>query len=54
MGEDYIGNNEVGSKCHQKRMNFELNIPDELRRNISLAKSGIGRNCIMYAKLRGI
>jgi len=34
MGEDYIGNNEVGSKCHRKRMNFELNIPDELRRNI--------------------
>lgn len=56
MGEDYIGNNEVGSKCHQKRINFELNIPDELRRNIyiSLAKSGIGRSCIMYAKLRGI
>jgi 2-polyprenyl-3-methyl-5-hydroxy-6-metoxy-1,4-benzoquinol methylase len=34
MGEDYIGNNEVGNKCHQKRMNFELNITDELRRNI--------------------
>jgi len=34
MREDYIGNYKVGSKCHQKRTNFELNIPDELRRNI--------------------
>jgi len=34
MSEDYIGNNEVGSKCHQKRMNFELSLSDELRRNI--------------------
>jgi len=34
MGEDYIGNDEVGSKCHQKRMQFELSLPEELRRNI--------------------
>jgi len=34
MGEDYIGNDEVGSKCHQKRMKFELSLPDELRRDI--------------------
>ena len=55
MGENYIGNDEVGSKCHQKRMNFELNLPDEIRRNIyeSLAELGIGRVCIVYAKLSG-
>ena len=34
IGEDYIGNDEVGSKCHQKRMKFELSLPDELRRDI--------------------
>ncbi len=34
MGEDYIENYKVGSKCHQKRMEFELNIPDEIRRDI--------------------
>lgn len=56
MGENYLGNDEVGSKCHQKRMKFELSLPDELRRNIYiyLTKLGIGRNCIVYAKLRGI
>ena len=34
MGEDYVGNDKVGSRCHQKRMKFELNIPDEIRRDI--------------------
>ena len=55
MEENYVENNEIGSKCHKKRMKFESNIEDELRRNIytSLAKSGIGRSCIMYAKLKG-
>ncbi len=56
MGEVYIGNDEVGSKCHQKRMKFELSLPDELRRDIyiSLAKLGIGRSCIVYARLKGV
>lgn len=34
MGEDYVGSDEVGSKCHQKRMKYELSLPDELRRDI--------------------
>lgn len=52
MGDDYIGNNEVGSRCHQKRMNFEMSLPDDLRRRIyvKLASLGIGRSCIVYAK----
>lgn len=37
MGDNYIGNDDVGSKCHQKRMKFELNIPDEIRRDIYIA-----------------
>lgn len=55
MGDDYVENDEIGSKCHKKRMKFELSIPDELRRNLftSLAELGIGRNCIVYVKLKG-
>ena len=37
MGGDYVGSDEIGSKCHQKRMKFELSIPDELRRDIYIA-----------------
>ena len=56
MGDDYVGNDEIGSKCHQKRMKFELSIPDKFRRDmyISLAKLEIGRSCIVYAKLKGV
>lgn len=34
MGDDYVGNPEVGSQCHEKRRNFEMAIPDALRRKI--------------------
>ncbi len=56
MEDNYVDNNEVGSKCHEKRMKLEANIEGELRRNIytSLAKLGIGRTCILYAKLKEI
>ena len=54
LGEDYVGNDEVGSRCHQKRIKFDLSLPDEVRRNMymSLAKAGIGRECILYANLK--
>jgi len=54
MGEDYVGNDEVGNRCHQKRIKFDLSLSDEVRRNlyISLAKVGIGRECIVYAKMK--
>ncbi|AFV24562.1 methyltransferase type 12 [Methanolobus psychrophilus R15] len=54
MEDNYIDNNEIGSKCHERRMKLEGNIDDRLRRNIytSLAKLGIGRTCIIYAKLK--
>ena len=32
MGDNYLGNDELGSVCHQKRMNFELGISDEISR----------------------
>lgn len=34
MGDDYVGNKEIGNKCHQKRVNFEMAVPGELRRRI--------------------
>lgn len=53
MEDNYVTDKEIGSKCHQKRMNFEVNINDEIRRKIysSMAKLGIGRTCIVYATL---
>ena len=39
MGDDYVGNPEVGSKCYQKRVRFEMSIPGELRRRIYIALS---------------
>ena len=55
MGDDYLtkeGEIKVGTRCHQKRMNFEMSLPDDVRRNMyaNQARVGIGRACIMYAK----
>ena len=52
MGDNYIGNPEVGSICHQKRVNFEMSISDDLRRKIyhALAEVGIGRDIMVLAK----
>jgi 2-polyprenyl-3-methyl-5-hydroxy-6-metoxy-1,4-benzoquinol methylase len=54
MGVDYVGNPEVGSGCHSKRINFELSIPKELRRKFykNLAEIGVGRNIMLFAKLK--
>jgi hypothetical protein len=53
MGDDYVGNKEIGNKCHQKRVNFEMAVPGELRRRIyqALAEVGLGRVCIIFARL---
>jgi 2-polyprenyl-3-methyl-5-hydroxy-6-metoxy-1,4-benzoquinol methylase len=52
MGDNYIGNPEVGSNCHQKRINFEMSISDDLRRKIyqSLAEIGVGRDIMILAR----
>lgn len=54
MGDNYIENDEIGSNCHQKRLKFDLSITDERRRNMymSFARLGIGRSCIVYARLK--
>src|SRR3989338_1444473 len=53
MGDEYVGNDAIGSQCHQKRIRFELTVADEMRREIykSINKLGIGRDCVMYARL---
>ena len=52
MEEDYVDNPGMGKLCHQKRINFELSISKELRRNFynKLAEVGLGRQCIIYAR----
>lgn len=54
MGDNYVGNDEIGSRCHEKRMKFEMALPDDLRKKIyqNLASMGLGRTCIVYAKVR--
>ncbi|SFM88946.1 class I SAM-dependent methyltransferase [Methanolobus profundi] len=53
MEDNYVDNKEKGSKCHKRRMSFEVNISDEIRRDLynSMAQLGIGRTCVIYATL---
>lgn len=54
MGDDYVGNPEVGNRCHQRRVRFEMAIPEKLRRRIywALAKVGVGRDYLVFGRLR--
>lgn len=54
MGDNYIGNGEVGKVSHQKRKNFDLRLSqfdNQLRRKLYafFAEQNIGRECILYA-----
>lgn len=56
MGEDYVGNPEVGRACHARRMAFERALidagrTDELARLYrAMATAGIGRTCGILAR----
>ena len=52
MGEEYIGNPEIGKACHWKRVDFETSISATLRRRIyqALAEVEVGRHILMVAK----
>jgi len=52
MGENYADYPQNGRLCHEKRVNLELSIPKELRRDFynKLAELEIGRQCIIYAR----
>jgi SAM-dependent methyltransferase len=54
MGENYIGDDELGRKCHEKRKIFDMNLSKDkaLDRKIkkSFSEMGIGREIVMFAK----
>ncbi|WP_350976654.1 methyltransferase domain-containing protein [Shewanella sp. AC34-MNA-CIBAN-0136] len=56
MGDDYVGNDQLGRACHQKRMRFDLNLDkaglNETKRAIyrALASLNIGREICIYAR----
>ena len=58
FGDQYVGNNELGSICHNKRVNFEsLMIKHGYQEKLysfyeSLAKLELGRQIVIYAKPR--
>jgi SAM-dependent methyltransferase len=55
MGENYVGDDELGRRCHARRKTLELNLVaggrNDLKRRLyrALAEFGIGREVIMYA-----
>jgi SAM-dependent methyltransferase len=54
MGENYVGDDELGRRCHGLRKTMELNLVaggrNDLKRRLyrSLAELGIGREVVMY------
>lgn len=56
MGDNYIGNDEVGRACHKKRMNFENAMhkggQDHLLADLysAFARQGVGREVVLHAK----
>lgn len=56
MGDDYVGSEEVGLRCHQKRMRFEIALERlDLRRSLHayLAEQGLGREAIVHGRKIG-
>jgi SAM-dependent methyltransferase len=52
MGDDYVENHEIGSRCHKKRRHFEMSLQGDFRRKIycALANIGIGRDCLVFCR----
>ena len=54
MGEDYVGNDELGRSAHQRRMTLESRLePLGQRRDLHdlLAARGVGREAIVHARV---
>ena len=55
MGQNYVGNDSIGRKCHKMRMDFEKQLYKAGKNNLknelydSFAKLGIGRELIIFA-----
>lgn len=52
MGDVYVGDPEVGARCHRKRRALEQRMPTDARRELyaALARIGLGRSCIAVAR----
>ena len=56
MGDNYRENETIGKECHEKRVNFEMNLHKtgnaEVLQNFysALALAGLGRSVIIYAE----
>lgn len=59
MGDNYIGNDELGRSCHTKRMTFEKAMNKGGAGNLlaglysTIANQGIGREIVLFGKKRG-
>lgn len=55
FGDNYVGNLELGRRCHEKRMNFEINLAKAGKKDFlgrfykALADIGVGRQITLYA-----
>ena len=51
LGDNYVLNPEFGNGCHNRRMNFDLSLPTDIRRAFyaKLAEIGWGRHCVVFA-----
>jgi SAM-dependent methyltransferase len=49
MGQNYVNDEDAGSKCHEKRMRFEKSLPGQARRTLykKLADAGLGRSATL-------
>ena len=56
MGNNYIGNDEIGRECHTKRMNFEKALCESGNSHIlagwqtALSTQGIGREVVLFVR----
>lgn len=56
MGENYVGNDELGRQCHARRKQFEANLAraglGDLKRRLyrSFAELGLGREVVLVAR----
>ena len=56
MGDNYVGNDEMGRACHKKRMNFEKALCESgsgqllISLQSALAGQGLGREVVVFAR----
>ena len=56
-GDNYVGNNELGRKCHFKRKTFEMNMYKYGKEQLNmiykaLADVGIGREFVVIGRVK--